>query len=508
MKDIQIGDIVNTPDNSVAKVTNKYYHSSKSIYKITLNDGREVLSCDEHLWSVIYDTTPKVVMLKELLQDFNNSTRKRFYLPLTKAIEETQKDYVLDPYLLGFLLGDGCLLDSRILFSTSDTEIIQKIADTLKDGYIISHISNYDYSIQKEHRNSFIPNDYLQACRELGLTNKKSYEKFIPESYLYGSIEQRLALLQGLMDSDGSSGNNIEFCSTSKQLAEQVRYLIWSLGGTASITSRDTSYSYKGKIKTGRTSYRVIPSRLPFAIKQNLFSLSRKRDLVTRGQYDDSNKIRIESIDYIGEEACYCIEINHPEHLYITDNFVVTHNTFLGMSLAFEQVLDPSTEYDYIGIVRSVVPTREMGFLKGDDKEKIAVYEAPYSSLCAELFGIPDAYDCLKNQGAVQFFSTSFIRGLTLNNCIIIVDEFENLSFHELDSIITRMGKNSKIIFCGDYTQSDLIKTNERNGCLDFMKILRDMKRFEFIEFGIEDIVRGETVRDYIVTKYKLGLHI
>lgn len=185
-----------------------------------------------------------------------------------------------------------------------------------------------------------------------------------------------------------------------------------------------------------------------------------------------------------------------------------TGKTFLGMSLAFEQVLDPSTEYDYIGIVRSVVPTREMGFLKGDDKEKIAVYEAPYSSLCAELFGMPDAYDCLKNQGAVQFFSTSFIRGLTLNNCIIIVDEFENLSFHELDSIITRMGKNSKIIFCGDYTQSDLIKTNERNGCLDFMKILRDMKRFEFIEFGIEDIVRGETVRDYIVTKYKLGLHI
>ena len=185
-----------------------------------------------------------------------------------------------------------------------------------------------------------------------------------------------------------------------------------------------------------------------------------------------------------------------------------TGKTFLALSLAFEEMLDPSNDYNFVGIVRSTVPTRDMGFLKGDDKEKIAVYEAPYSAVCGELFGISDAYDCLKNQGAVQFMSTAFIRGLTLNDCIIIVDEFENLSFHELDSIITRMGKNSKIIFCGDYSQSDLTKTNERNGCLDFMRILKDMNRFEFIEFGIDDIVRGALVKEYIVAKYKLGLHI
>lgn len=185
-----------------------------------------------------------------------------------------------------------------------------------------------------------------------------------------------------------------------------------------------------------------------------------------------------------------------------------TGKTFLGLSLAFEEVLDPSNDYESVVIVRSTVPTRDMGFLKGDDKEKIAVYEAPYSALCGELFGIPSAYDSLKDQGAVQFISTAFIRGLTLNNCIVIVDEFENLSFHELDSIITRMGKNSKIIFCGDYTQSDLQKTNERNGCLNFMKILKEMRKFDFIEFGVEDIVRGDTVRDYILTKYKLGLHL
>jgi phosphate starvation-inducible protein PhoH len=185
-----------------------------------------------------------------------------------------------------------------------------------------------------------------------------------------------------------------------------------------------------------------------------------------------------------------------------------TGKTFIATSLALEEVLDPTSDYDYLYFVRSIVPTRDIGFLKGDDKEKIAVYEAPYKAICGELFSRPDSYDTLKAQGVVNFLSTSFIRGLTLNDCIIIVDEFENLSFHELDSIITRMGNNSKIVFCGDYTQSDLTKTNEKNGCLDFMKILKSMNDFAFIEFGIEDIVRGKTVKNYIINKYRLGLHV
>lgn len=184
-----------------------------------------------------------------------------------------------------------------------------------------------------------------------------------------------------------------------------------------------------------------------------------------------------------------------------------TGKTFLASSLALEEVLDPSSEYDFVGYVRSIVPTRDIGFLKGDDKEKISVYEAPYKAICGELFGIPDAYDCLKDQGVIQFFSTSFIRGLTLNNCVIIVDECENLNFHELDSIITRMGKNSKIIFCGDHSQSDFTKESEKKGILGFMRILKQMKKFDFIEFGIEDIVRGDTVKEYIITKYKLGIN-
>jgi phosphate starvation-inducible protein PhoH len=182
-----------------------------------------------------------------------------------------------------------------------------------------------------------------------------------------------------------------------------------------------------------------------------------------------------------------------------------TGKTFLSLYLALEEVLDPATVYEDIFIVRSVVSTRDIGFLPGDEQEKVSIYEAPYRSICRELFGIRDAYDSLKQQGNVKFMSTSFIRGITINNAVVIVDECQNLNFHELDSIITRIGKNSKIIFCGDYTQTDLTRENDKRGILNFMKILKSLSEFETIEFLIDDIVRSDFLKSYIIAKYKLG---
>jgi len=182
-----------------------------------------------------------------------------------------------------------------------------------------------------------------------------------------------------------------------------------------------------------------------------------------------------------------------------------TGKTFLSLYLALEEVLDPSTVYEDVFLVRSVVSTRDIGFLPGDEQEKVSIYEAPYRSICRELFGIKDSYDALKQQGNVKFMSTSFIRGITINNAVVIVDECQNLNFHELDSIITRIGKNSKIIFCGDYTQTDLTRENDKRGILNFMKILKSLKEFETIEFLIDDIVRSDFLKSYIIAKYKLG---
>lgn len=182
-----------------------------------------------------------------------------------------------------------------------------------------------------------------------------------------------------------------------------------------------------------------------------------------------------------------------------------TGKTFISLYLALEEVLNPSTVYDDVFLVRSVVSTRDIGFLPGDEQEKVSIYEAPYRSICRELFGIKDSYDALKQQGNVKFMSTSFIRGITINNAIVIVDECQNLNFHELDSIITRVGKNSKIIFSGDYTQTDLTRENDKKGILNFMKILNSLNEFVTVEFMIDDIVRSDFLKSYIIAKYKLG---
>lgn len=183
-----------------------------------------------------------------------------------------------------------------------------------------------------------------------------------------------------------------------------------------------------------------------------------------------------------------------------------TGKTFISLYLALNEVL-VEREKKQIVIVRSVVPTRDMGFLPGNQKEKTKVYEQPYQAICTELFGRGDSYELLKAKNTIQFISTSFIRGVTLNDSIVIVDECQNMTFHELDSVITRLGENSRVVFCGDFRQSDLGKYEDRNGVKDFMKVLDKISSFRHVEFREEDIVRSGLVKDYIIAKDSLGIH-
>tara|TARA_X000000368_G_scaffold410182_1_gene393263 strand:- start:2187 stop:2945 length:759 start_codon:yes stop_codon:yes gene_type:complete len=189
-----------------------------------------------------------------------------------------------------------------------------------------------------------------------------------------------------------------------------------------------------------------------------------------------------------------------------------TGKTFITLYNALVDVLNPSTPYEKIYIVRSLVATREIGFLPGDHEDKSLLYQIPYKNMVKYMFELESdsdfemLYGNLKTQGTISFWSTSFLRGTTLDNAIIIVDEFQNLNYHELDSIITRSGENTKICFCGDASQSDLTKTNERNGIMDFTKILRIMPSFDFIEFGMEDIVRSGLCKEYIMAKHSMGM--
>ena len=189
-----------------------------------------------------------------------------------------------------------------------------------------------------------------------------------------------------------------------------------------------------------------------------------------------------------------------------------TGKTFISMYLALQSVMDLKSKHDKVVIVRSLIPTREIGFLPGDEEDKAALYQVPYQNMVQFMFEQPNEqafnnlYDRLKGQGSLYFLSTSFLRGLTFDNTVVIVDECQNLNFHELDTIITRIGQDSRIILCGDFDQTDLQRTNEINGLFNFVKILEEMEEFNCTEFTIGDIVRSGFIRSYLINKIKLGI--
>ena len=199
------------------------------------------------------------------------------------------------------------------------------------------------------------------------------------------------------------------------------------------------------------------------------------------------------------------------KHLFIY-GAAGTGKTFCALYKALYDCLKSTPSYDNVYVVRSLVATREIGFLPGDHEDKSSLYQIPYKNMVKYMFEMGsdqefDAlYGALKAQETIKFWSTSFLRGVTLDNAVIIIDEMQNLNFHELDSIITRVGENTRIVFCGDAMQSDLTKTNEKNGIHDFMRILETMQDdFELIEMGVDDICRSGLVRNYLIAKNAAG---
>ena len=214
-----------------------------------------------------------------------------------------------------------------------------------------------------------------------------------------------------------------------------------------------------------------------------------------RGQQTQNMNLRLKEIEPLTKNQLAAFESNNNLVLH---GLAGTGKTFISSYLAYDDIEKGFA--DSLIIIRSAVPTRDIGFLPGSEKEKSAVYEEPYKDVATHLFDRGDAYEIMKQKNIVQFMTTSFIRGITLRNACIIVDECQNMSFHELDSIITRVGENCRIMFCGDFRQSDL----KRNELLSWLKVLERMEEFDFIEFGVDDIVRSEFVKKYIIAKMEV----
>ncbi len=462
-----------------------------------------------------------VKSLEEILGSLRyGAQRKRNHsIPVTKPLDFAPRELAVDPYLLGVLIGDGSMSIGHLSLSTSDSFIIEECEPLLSEvGCYFGNHTAYDYSICCEAapgapRRSFLRRDsetgeehryesisevvaagfdrtsVYKACDgthrahrghvwrsvepevesvhplknfllEQDLWGCKSEEKFIPDAYLFGSIEQRTALLQGLMDTDGTidEGGHQSFTTTSKRLADDFRYLVQSLGGTVKVRTRQTHYTHAGEKREGRISYRCnlcLPNELvPFRLPRKLERVKHCAKYKPRRYID--------CIEYVGKKPAKCILIDHPEHLYLTDDCIVTHNTILAIAAGLRKVTDEQA-YSKLVVSRPIFPMgRDLGYLPGTIEEKLHPWMQPIFDNVEHLMGVTTmdkragrGAQELIDMGIIEIEPLTYIRGRSMPNLFLIVDEAQNLTPHEVKTIMTRVGEGTKIVLTGDPYQID-----------------------------------------------------
>lgn len=340
--ELQVGDKVVGVDGKPTEITGLYPQGKRQFYRVTFSDGSWVDVTDNHLWEVQHTNDrflgkpARIMETTELIrigvkQSYNN---RKWHIPMVSPVQFEKQNIPLDPYLVGALIGDGGLSTRTVIFTNDDQEIRQRIASALPKGYNLRHISGYDFGI----RSSGGRNAVRQALADLGLAGCHSNDKFIPNIYLYNSVEVRVALLQGLLDTDGSvdsrKGTSIEYTSVSEVLIHDVKELVESLGGLAVLSWKVPKYKYNGEQKDGQKAYRLhiaLPPEIqPFFTSRKLSKYHpRTKYPITRA---------IESIEPIGIEEAICIKVSHPRELYVTKDYIVTHNTITSIAAAVGQV--------------------------------------------------------------------------------------------------------------------------------------------------------------------------
>jgi hypothetical protein len=360
MGDITLEDQVLTPDGSKAEVLGIYPQGEIPIYEVELKDGRKVRACKDHLWKI----HNKAWLAQDKAQDFPipenhvgckiisteklielKKTDARLYIPQLEAVAFEKADLPMEPYLLGALLGDGGITH-HINFTNADSDVIEECRKALHPDYRIKRVESTKYGYGLSHKDGVWKqpkgskrkpkNPYWEALKNMGLAGHSSPEKFIPEVYKKADHSQRVRLIQGLMDTDGSVDQNgsLHFYSTSKQLASDFLEIIWSLGGTGFVSPKQTYYTHLEKRKIGRPSY-VVNFR--HNNPKQFVRCKRKNIRISEDyQYAGSVRNEIVGIKLVGKEEAQCILIDHPEHLYITDNYVVTHNTLMSIAASWE----------------------------------------------------------------------------------------------------------------------------------------------------------------------------
>ena len=335
--DLKVGDKVITPSGKESTILGVYPQGVKPLYDVYFDDGSKCRCSEDHLWTVqsrsdrIKSRSHKgkkyrTIELKEIMKNIRieNGKRLNYSVDYVGKIDFPEKDYLIHPYVMGVLLGDGGLSQAGIRLSTSDMEVLDKVNSLLPNSYKFKHIAKYDYGLRSDREINIINKKLI----EYGLKGKRSHEKFIPIEYMYGSYNQRLELLRGLMDTDGFAskcGNCSQYSTSSSVLADNVAEIAHSLGGYASISVSNGRYKKNGEYIECKKCYTVT---IQFSAKmENIFSLPRKAERFKPKR--ETIKRFIKKVEYAGDEECQCIYIDDESHLYITDDYIITHNTTL-----------------------------------------------------------------------------------------------------------------------------------------------------------------------------------
>lgn len=482
MGDIKVGDLVYGCNGLPHKVLGVYPQGKKPVYEITFSDDSKVRCCKEHLWTYqhpsdkkknIYRTSSlEQIMKKELYQLTNRNDKNwQFFIPLTKPIKFKKIEVNIDPYVLGVILGDGMLVGSNIMISNSEKDIIDKFQKRIGSDYELKQRNNNDYAII--YKPKYNQNPLKDELVKMGLYGKHSFDKFIPKEYLFNSVEVRVDLLKGLIDTDGSVRQSYyEYSTTSKQLANDVKFLVQSLGGTCKVKERQTYYTYNNKRNKGRKSYRLF-IKTPFAIH----SSKKHNEKYKKSKINPHRSIR--KIEYVGEEECQCIYIDSKDHLYITDEFIVTHNTYLSVLHALDFI--EKGKFNKLVYIRNnieVAGVEKLGALPGDVREKLNPFIMPIADIVGSLL----ALESLERQEKIEYVHLGFVRGRDFSNSVVICSESGNLTKDHVKLLLGRVGQNSIIIFEGDTEQVDKNVYRENSGIQALRDILKGNPLFGAVE--------------------------